>query len=182
MKYVPVQVDKISYHPPSHSYAIILRDFNGKKSLPVVVGAFEAQSIALAMENVQTPRPMTHDLLVNMLNEVDIVLSRVAVTELNDGVYYARLELESSHFGKRSIDARPSDAIAIALRTKSPILVADDILEDESLDINTDVPPAAGKAENLTKAELEVKLDLAIKSEEYETAAMLRDQLKEFDS
>ena len=110
---IPVKVEKISYHPSSRSYAVILKDDSNKLFLPILVGSFEAQSIALALEVVDTPRPLTHDLICDMIKKVDATLDAVNISQLNDGVFYASLKLKSKKFGIKSIDARPSDAGAM---------------------------------------------------------------------
>jgi len=120
---IPVKVQKISFHPPSRSYAVILKEIQGERRLPVIVGAFEAQSIALALEFMETPRPLTHDLVGNIIKGVDGKLNAIMITELNEGVFYARLEISGECIGERSIDSRPSDALAVALRLQSPIFV-----------------------------------------------------------
>ena len=125
---IPVKVTKISYHSESKSYAVILKEITGEKCLPVIVGSFEAQSIALAIETVDTPRPLTHDLICDLISGVDGVLNAVRINSLDEGVFFSQLEIESIKLGKRIIDARPSDAIAIALRMDTPILVAKKVL------------------------------------------------------
>ena len=125
---IPVKVTKISYHSESKSYAVILKEITGEKCIPVIVGSFEAQSIALAIETVDTPRPLTHDLICDLISGVDGVLNAVRINSLDEGVFFSQLEIESIKLGKRIIDARPSDAIAIALRMDTPILVAKKVL------------------------------------------------------
>ena len=93
---IPVKVQKISFHPPSRSYAVILSEINGKRKLPVIVGSFEAQSIALALEAMDTPRPLTHDLIGLLINEIDASLVAVKITSLEDGVFYASLDINLS--------------------------------------------------------------------------------------
>ena len=91
---IPVNVDKISYHPSSRSYAVLLKEENSEKVLPILVGSFEAQSIALALEVVETPRPLTHDLICEMIKKIDAKLISVNISKLNDGVFYAKLKLK----------------------------------------------------------------------------------------
>ena len=130
---IPVKVTKISYHSESKSYAVILKEITGEKCIPVIVGSFEAQSIALAIETVDTPRPLTHDLICDLISGVDGVLNAVRINSLDKGIFFSQLEIESIKLGKRIIDARPSDAIAIALRMDTPILVAKKVLEEAGL-------------------------------------------------
>ncbi len=180
---LPVTVEKIAYHPASHSYAIVLKEQEGIRRLPVIVGAFEAQAIALAMEKIETPRPMTHDLLGNLINGIDGTLLSVAITELRDGVYYALLELGSEHFEIRTIDARPSDAIALALRMDTTILVADQVMAESGVlmedDSAEDLAAGGVKAGTQSLAALQEQLAEAVEQEEYEIAAKLRDKIKE---
>ena len=86
-KMIPVKIKKISYYHPSRSYAVILEEIDGDRNLPVLVGAYEAQSIAMAMEFVETPRPLTHDLIVNMINEINSKISSIKITKVEDGIY-----------------------------------------------------------------------------------------------
>jgi bifunctional DNase/RNase len=108
---------------------IILRDDDGQRLLPIWVGVFEANAIALQIENVQTPRPMTHDLLRNVISDLEAKVERVVVCELKDNTFYATIHLRS---GARivTVDARPSDAIALALRSSSPIYVDEAVIQN----------------------------------------------------
>ena len=126
---IPVNVEKISYHPSSRSYAVLLKDEKSKLVLPILVGSFEAQSIALAIEVVATPRPLTHDLICDIINKIDADLIAVNISQLNDGVFYAKLKIKGPKFGTKMIDARPSDAISIALRLNAQIFVNPEVIE-----------------------------------------------------
>ena len=130
---VPVKVQKISFHPPSRSYAVILTEINGERKLPVIVGSFEEQSIALALEAMETPRPLTHDLIGLLIDEIDANLVAVRITNIEDGVFYASLDINGEITGKRSIDSRPSDAIAVGLWLKAPIMISDELFEEAGL-------------------------------------------------
>ena len=127
---IPVNVEKISYHPSSRSYAVLLKELNSEKVLPILVGSFEAQSIALALEVVETPRPLTHDLICEMIKKIDAKLVSVNISKLNDGVFYAKLKIKGLKFGIKQIDSRPSDAISIALRLKAQIYVSPEVIEE----------------------------------------------------
>ena len=179
---VPVKVIKISYHPTSRSYAIILKEITGEKCLPVIVGSFEAQSIALAIESVDTPRPLTHDLICDVITGFDSTLKTVRISDLEEGVFYAQMEIESDSFGKRTIDARPSDAIAIALRMDTPILVAKKVLEEAGLleDSLKQAKPKR-KKEEISIETLRKRMQSAIEDEEYEIAAKLRDRISKLE-
>jgi hypothetical protein len=114
---------------PSSSPIALLREKGpGRRVLPIFIGAPEATAIAFALEEVATPRPMTHDLLRNVLDDLGVSLERVTVTELRDGVFYAELLLHG-HDGVHNVSSRPSDALALAARTGSPIYATDQILD-----------------------------------------------------
>ena len=180
---IPVKVKKISYHPPSRSYAVILQEITGERCLPVIVGSFEAQSIALAIEVVDTPRPLPHDLICDMITGINGELKTVKINNLSDGVFYAKMELETLEIGQKTIDARPSDAIAVALRMNTPILVAPDVMTEASvLEQTLTEDKAPNKKIKLSVNVLKEKLKSAIAKEEYEMAAKLRDKISEMES
>jgi bifunctional DNase/RNase len=126
---VEMKVRGLALDPVSNMPIIILRDEDDKRSLPIWVGIFEANAIALQMENIATPRPMTHDLLRNVITDLEGSVDRVVVSDLKDNTFYAIIHLTVR--GERVvIDARPSDAIALALRTRSPILVEETVIDN----------------------------------------------------
>jgi hypothetical protein len=189
---VLVEVLRISYYAPSKGYAVLLQETNGKRQLPIVVGSTEAQSIALALEGVEMPRPMTHDLIQNIFSYHKSLVDKVIISKLTKGTFFARVILQSEHLGEIIIDARPSDAIAISLRSMAPIYVRASImnkvaisegvqyeskistLQQHSIEDNFQLPQTPTELiENLNNA-----LDKAISSEEYEVAAKLRDKIK----
>ena len=178
---IPVSVDKISYHPSSRSYAVLLKEENSKKVLPILVGSFEAQSIALALEVVETPRPLTHDLICGMIKKIDAQLISVNISRLNDGVFYAKLKIKGLKFGIKQIDSRPSDAISIALRLKAQIYVAPEIINEAGID-EENISEESSITPKYSIEDLELKLKKAVEKEEYEKAAKIRDKLKELDS
>ena len=126
-----MHVRGLMFDPYTNAYIIILRDDSNSEMLPIWVGKPEASAISFAMEGVSTPRPMTHDLMKTMLDTADAKVISVVVTDLKENTYYARVHLlyEDSEY---SIDARPSDAIALALRVKTPIFVNDDVIRKHS--------------------------------------------------
>ncbi len=175
---IPVKVQKISFHPPSRSYAVILSEINGTRKLPVIVGAFEAQSIALALESMDTPRPLTHDLIGLLIKEVEANLVAVRITSLEEGVFYATLDINGKITGKRSVDSRPSDAIAVGLRMQAPIMIAEKLFDEAGIeDEDEDIPGETSAS--LSVKELEDRLQVAVEGEKYEVAAKIRDQIKE---
>jgi len=175
---IPVKVQKISFHPPSRSYAVILSEIDGTRKLPVIVGAFEAQSIALALESMDTPRPLTHDLIGLLIKEVEANLVAVRITSLEEGVFYATLDINGKITGKRSVDSRPSDAIAVGLRMQAPIMIAEKLFDEAGIE-NEDEDIPGETSTSLSVKELEDRLQVAVEGEKYEVAAKIRDQIKE---
>ena len=186
----------------SQSYAIVLGEMNGRRRLPIVIGGFEAQAIAVALEDMEPPRPLTHDLMKNIFSQFDIVIDEIIINELKNGVFFSQLicSFQGEQF---EIDSRTSDAIALAVRYNCPIytyefilesagiILEDQGLEDElsALDMDED---AESEAEEVVAAvqemvedvsdstieELERLLADAIKNEDYERAARIRDEIK----
>jgi len=126
--YIQMKVTGLTIDPFTSMPIIILKDLEEKSALPIWIGLIEASAIATELEHIQLSRPMTHDLLKNILGVVEATVNRVVVYDLADNTFYARIEI--IHDGKRlELDARPSDAIAVALRTKAPIFVAKKVIE-----------------------------------------------------
>ena len=125
---VPMSIKGLMLDPVSNSPIVVLKDDTEKFFLPIWVGIFEANAIALQLENVSTPRPMTHDLLRNMISELDARVTRVVINDLRDSTFFAQIRVI---IGDRTLelDARPSDAIALALRVEAPIYVAQSVLD-----------------------------------------------------
>ncbi|MGZ5476561.1 MAG: bifunctional nuclease family protein [Thermoanaerobaculia bacterium] len=125
---VPMSIKGLMLDPVSNSPIVVLKDEQDKFFLPIWVGIFEANAIALQLENISTPRPMTHDLLRNMIGELDAQVTGVVINDLRDSTFFAQIRLITG--GKTlEVDARPSDAIALALRTEAPIFVAQSVLD-----------------------------------------------------
>ena len=115
---------------PTRTPVVILREVAGQRRvLPIFIGVPEAQAIALTMQNIETPRPMTHDLMKNLLDEVGAQVERITVTELREGTFFAEIVV-SAQGEVRTVSSRPSDAIALAIRIGSPIFAEDDVLEE----------------------------------------------------
>jgi len=123
-----MEVKALIVDPIANMPVVILRDADDKSFLPIWVGVFEANAIALQLEDVRTPRPMTHDLLRQALDRLGATLERVVVTKLHENTYYAEIHLSTAG-GPVVLDSRPSDAIALALRTSSPVFVEEEVLE-----------------------------------------------------
>lgn len=204
MSLVRLNIKGISYsQTQSGAYALILSEENGQRKLPIVIGAFEAQSIAIALEkDIRPPRPLTHDLFKNFSDRFDISIKQVIIHKLVDGVFYSSLVCERDN-EEEVIDARTSDAIALALRFSAPIFTYKTILEkagivlkvepeEENSERKTDENQALknitradtlipsdtqSSFKNLTIKELNTMLQQAVANEDYETAAKLRDEI-----
>jgi bifunctional DNase/RNase len=125
---IEMTIKGLMIDPITNMPIIVLRDQDGQRVLPIWVGVFEANAIALQIENVQTPRPMTHDLLKNIIDDLDARVERIVVSELKENTFYATIHMLSGSESLR-VDARPSDAIALALRTQSPIFVEESVIQ-----------------------------------------------------
>ena len=182
MSLVRLNIKGISYsQTQSGAYALILSEVDGQRKLPIVIGAFEAQSIAIALEkDIQPPRPLTHDLFKNFSDRFDIVVKQVIIHKLVDGVFYASLICERDKI-EEIIDARTSDAIALALRFSAPIFTYKNILEKAGIILKTD-----SKKEDEENQPEEVLLfdDLELETEEIEasTTAIPLNRLKNYKS
>jgi bifunctional DNase/RNase len=170
------------------AYAILLKEVEGARRLPIIIGAFEAQAIALEMEGIKPPRPLTHDLLKTLVDNLGANVVEIVVNELKENTFYAKIVLEASGL-TNEIDARPSDAIALAVRTFAPIYVSETVMTSAAFipseeteipgivnsDFETDKKPLSKEAQ---LAALQSKLREALESEEFERAAKLRDDIK----
>jgi bifunctional DNase/RNase len=173
------------------AYAILLKEINGNRRLPIIIGAFEAQAIALEIEGIKPPRPLTHDLLKQVLDNLGAAVMEVVIDELRENTFYAKIILEVSAL-TNEVDARPSDAIALAVRTQSPIYVAEKVMEaaaflpseESGKEERISQENPGNKKEEVPKtkeakiASLQNKLKEAIAAEEYEKAAKLRDDIQ----
>jgi uncharacterized protein len=190
MEKIELSVLGLSASPASNNaYALILKEVNGNRRLPIIIGAFEAQAIALEMEGVIPPRPMTHDLLKSMIESFGSFLSEVNINELKEGTFFAKLIFEDIGL---ELDARPSDAIALAVRCNSPIFVNSDILDETGILPQGEEPGIEGIDPAMTHEsgestprkpktkieQLQNLLEKAIKNEDYERAAEIRDEIK----
>lgn len=171
------------------AYAILLKEIEGVRRLPIIIGAFEAQAIALEIEGIKPPRPLTHDLLKQLVDNLGASVIEIIVNELKDNTFFAKIVLEVSGL-TNEIDARPSDAIALAVRTYAPIYVSESVMESaafvpseenesETNELNIsefdDKKPTTKEAQ---LAAMQDKLREALDNEEYERAAKLRDEIK----
>lgn len=126
-----MKVDKLGIDLLTHDPVVILKDLEGKRHLPILIGPFEATAIALALEGTQVPRPLSHDLMKSVIEALKAKVSKIVIHDIQENTFFAKVVLESSS-GPLEIDARPSDSIALALRTNSPIYVTDQIMLEES--------------------------------------------------
>ena len=188
MEKVQVDILGLSTSPSSGgAYALILKEVNGNRRLPIIIGAFEAQSIALEMEGIKPPRPLTHDLMKNIIDTFGVSLQDVFINELRDGTFYAKITIEGVS-DSQEVDSRPSDAIALAVRYGVPIFVSDEVLKEAGIAAEAeegeqgDTPkvdqPAAMKKHASKLEQLQTSLKEAIEKEEYEKAAKLRDDIR----
>jgi len=182
---VPVRVDRVTLDTSSNRFVVILRDDVFNRWLPIVVGTSEAQAIAFQLEGIVPPRPLTHDLLRDLLKTIDVEIDKIVVNDLRQNTYYAIIYL---HLGRKKyeIDARPSDAIALALRMGAPIFVEEMVMMNAAIteDVEPKEPPENQESEGQVRdidqlEELNIKLQKAIREERFEDAARIRDEITE---
>ncbi len=189
MKRIELDIVALSHSmTQSHNYAVVLGERRGQRRLPIVIGSFEAQAIAVAMERMVPNRPLTHDLFKSALDTFEIKLKEVVINNLLDGIFYARLVCMKN--GELyEIDTRTSDAIALAVRYNCPIFTYDFILEAAGVILedqeNSGAPRYSGRdggeaemLDQLTVDALQRKLSEVLENEDYETAAKIRDEMK----
>lgn len=190
MEKVLVDILGLSTNPASGgAYALILREVNGNRRLPIIIGASEAQSIALEMEGIKPPRPLTHDLMKNIIAAFGAELSEIIIDDLRDGTFYAKLSIDS-----QTIDSRPSDAIALAVRYGVQIYVSAAVMDEAAFvpdeEEEEQAPPAAPQQKSkgqqpptkMSRLEqLNQLLKEAIEKENYEKAAAIRDEIRKLE-
>jgi uncharacterized protein len=181
------------------AYALILSEAEGSRRLPIIIGTFEAQAIALELEQIKPPRPMTHDLLKSAIDHFDASVSKVVISELREGTFFAQIHIDRSA-GNLQIDARPSDAIALAIRFTAPIYVENKVLNEAGIEAEPateDTPKPPRKTQVIKSDQISVSIETkvndgdqakiellernmkaAIAAEDYELAAKLRDELQ----
>lgn len=205
MSLVKLTIKGISYSQTQNgAYALILNEVDGERKLPIVIGAFEAQSIAIALEKeIKPPRPLTHDLFKNFADRFDIVVKQVIIHKLVDGVFFSSIICERDRI-EEIIDARTSDAIALALRFNAPIFTYKNILDKAGIYLKINPEPEGGENEaddvltppqtfgtesvstggytQYSLQELHEQLENAVQNEDYEKAASIRDEISKRES
>lgn len=196
MERVLVDILGLSTNPASGgAYALILREVEGNRRLPIIIGQAEAQSIALEMEGIKPPRPLTHDLMKNIIAAFGSELTEVTIDDLRDGTFYAKLSIDN-----QLIDSRPSDAIALAVRYGAQIFVATGVMDEASFVPEEEEeegaqkeggvqkpprpaqPPKEQPVNKMTRLEqLHQQLKQAIEKEDYEKAASIRDEIRKLE-
>ncbi|RMG61175.1 MAG: hypothetical protein D6715_14185 [Calditrichaeota bacterium] len=169
----------------SQASGVILKEIDGDRTLPIIIGEYEAQSIALGLEDIKPPRPITHDLTLSIIESLNAQIERVVVTDLRNNTYFAIIYLRTPE-GVQEIDARPSDAIALAVRRNVPIFVEEEVMRkgaytpEELQEI--DESQAQSESPKSRLEELQKQLQEAVEKEEYEKAAKIRDEIKRLES
>jgi bifunctional DNase/RNase len=191
MKRIKLKVMGISYsQTQSGAYALILIEENGDRRIPIIIGGFEAQAIVIKLENLDPPRPLTHDLFKKFADEFNISIIEVMIYKLEEGVFFSKLVCNNGE-KEYSIDSRTSDAVAIALRFGCPIFITEEILTKAGItvsptdseissanDVDTFFEPEKAKYDNYSDEELYKMIDEAVKTEDYERAAAVRDEIE----
>jgi bifunctional DNase/RNase len=142
---IEMKVAGIALDAATRSPIVLLRDSTERRALPIYIGQDQAKAIMHVLENQTPPRPLTHDLFVNLLEEWNMTLERVVIHSLQDNTFYALLTISHGEI-KKELDARPSDAIALALRTNSPIWVLEEVIADASIPVDRDADEAEQRA------------------------------------
>ena len=194
MKKIELEIVALSHSiTQTHSYAVVLGEVNGLRRLPIVIGGFEAQAIAVALEKMQPSRPLTHDLMKNFMNAFNIELHEVIISDLQEGIFYSKL-ICSSDNDTIEIDSRTSDALALAVRFSCPIYTYEHILESAGI-LMEDTGGAAGKKKrtpsvtsqeehggkddlkSMSLEELNTLLNEVLEQEDYIRAIAIRDEI-----
>ena len=191
MKKIELEIVALSHSiTQTHSYAVVLGEVNGLRRLPIVIGGFEAQAIAVALERMQPSRPLTHDLLKNFMNAFSVDLHEIIISDLQEGIFYSKLVCINDH-DTVEIDSRTSDALALAVRFGCPVYTYDHILESAGI-LMEDAPGGKKKATTTTTAEpgsrddltglsleeLNTLLTEVLDQEDYIRAIAIRDEIQ----
>ena len=192
MKKIELEIVALSHSiTQTHSYAVVLGEVNGLRRLPIVIGGFEAQAIAVALERMQPSRPLTHDLMKNFMMAFNVDLNEVIINDLQEGIFYSKLVCSTEH-DTVEIDSRTSDAVALAVRFGCPIFTYDNILDSAGILMEDDEKKKkssggsisqtdSGTKDDLKKLsvpELETLLNDVLEQEDYIKAIAIRDEIK----
>lgn len=190
MEKIKLEIVGISYsQSQSGAYALVLGEIDGERRLPIIIGGFEAQAIAVELEKMKPARPLTHDLLKNLAKTFRLNIEEVIIHDFNLGIFYAKLTVSNENGEIHEIDARTSDAVALALRFNCPIFTTEKVMtvagiklsdtdeEDEETEENNDSVDE-NNLKDYTVDELQEMLQSAIDNEEFEKASLIRDELK----
>ncbi|MEO8569884.1 MAG: bifunctional nuclease domain-containing protein, partial [Ginsengibacter sp.] len=188
MKKIELEIVALSHSiTQTHSYAVVLGEVNGLRRLPIVIGGFEAQAIAVALERMQPSRPLTHDLMKNFMLAFNIELHEIIINDLQEGIFYSKLVCSTDH-DTVEIDSRTSDAVALAVRFGCPIYTYDNILDSAGILMEEDDKKkkvvvshndaASDDLKKLSIGELESLLNEVLEQEDYIKAASIRDEIK----
>jgi len=134
---IKMKLEGVRIEVPSQRPILLLKEEKGNRYLPIWIGPYEASAIALEMSNIKTPRPMTHDLIINIINDLNISINNIEITDLKDNTFYAIINIKNKDSKVIRVDSRPSDAIATAVRIKCDIFVAEHVLESSGLEIQS---------------------------------------------
>ncbi len=185
MQKLPINIMALAQNDAQQgSYIVLLKEETGDRRLPVVIGAFEAQAIAVAIEGVNPNRPLTHDLFKNALEQIGINLQEVVISDLREGIFFATLKCIDVNGDAIEIDSRTSDALALAVRFGCPIFTYEFILEKAGVSWQGSpreepqpAPPTTAPLSSAPVAKLEEMLEKALAEEDYERAAEIRDEI-----
>ena len=174
---IPVDVIGISVCPPYQGYVVILKEKEGERWLPIFIGAAEAQSISFLLQGLEYARPMTYDLFAQILEAGGVAILSATINDLKDNTFFAVVETRVANGEIRRVDARPSDAIALALKTKAVIQVAEKVMEGAAV---SNEPVNRSTLEQI--AYLHQKLKECVECEAYEEAAKIRDHIRSLEN
>ena len=189
MKKIELIIVGLSYsQAQSNSYALVLGEANGKRRLPIVIGHYEAQAIALELEKMKPSRPLTHDLFYNFAKKFGINIIEVQITKFHEGIFYATLSCDNG-VSVHEIDSRTSDAVALSIRFHCPIFTTEEIMSQAGILFEEEEPVTENADDtsdedlvtyfsNLSSTELSAELQQAIDNEDYEKASLIHDEIR----
>ena len=190
MKKIELEIVALSHSiTQTHSYAVVLGEVNGLRRLPIVIGGFEAQAIAVALERMSPSRPLTHDLMKNFMTAFNVELHEIVINDLQEGIFYSKLVCSSAN-DTVEIDSRTSDALALAVRFGCPVYTYDNILEQAGIlmeddgkkkkvqQVSSNEPSGGDDLKNMTLEELNALLAEVLDHEDYIRAIAIRDEIK----